>query len=145
MPDVCTCMHPLEIDVREEAIFGGRRLTECRCASSTGRHKGAGRRGARRANRSSQTPQGEPLDEAVGDGAGGLGELIQMFKSKGWSVVDVRNAYENSVFRLAPDVLPAGQSLLWSMAKATGRFDGILRYPGEDGTYEASKMDALSL
>jgi peptidoglycan-N-acetylglucosamine deacetylase len=74
-----------------------------------------------------------------------LGELIQMFKSKGWSVVDVRNAYEDPVFRLAPDVLPAGQSLLWSLAKATGRFDGILRYPGEDGTYEASKMDALGL
>jgi hypothetical protein len=42
-----------------------------------------------------------------------------MFKSKGWSVVDVRNAYEDPVFQLAPDVLPAGQSLLWSLAKAT--------------------------
>jgi hypothetical protein len=74
-----------------------------------------------------------------------LGDVIQMFRGRGWSVVDVRTAYEDPVFRSSPEALPAGQSLLWSLAKATGRFDGILRYPGEDGTYEASKMDALGL
>lgn len=44
-----------------------------------------------------------------------------------------------------PDVLPAGQSLVWSLAKADGRFDARLRYPGEDGDYEAPKMDAAGL
>lgn len=74
-----------------------------------------------------------------------LTDLIQMFKGKGWTVIDARDAYEDPVFRATPDALPAGQSLLWSLAKETGRFDGVLRYPGEDGVYEAPKMDALGL
>jgi hypothetical protein len=68
-----------------------------------------------------------------------------MFKSKGWTPIDARDAYEDAVFRATPEVLPAGQSLLWSLAKETGRFDDVLRYPGEDGTYEASTMDARGL
>ena len=48
-------------------------------------------------------------------------------------------------FASAPRVLPAGQSLVWSLAKATGNVDDVLRYPGEDGAYEAPKMDALGL
>jgi hypothetical protein len=46
---------------------------------------------------------------------------------------------------MEPDVLPAGQSLVWSLAKADGRFGKQLRYPGEDGDYEAPKMDAAGL
>jgi len=46
---------------------------------------------------------------------------------------------------MEPDVLPAGQSLVWSMAKADGRFENLLRYPGEDGDYEMRQMDALRL
>lgn len=74
-----------------------------------------------------------------------LTNLIQMFKTKGWKVIDAQEAFTDSVFTAAPDVLPAGQSLVWSLAKQTGRFDDVLRYPGEDGTYEAAKMDALGL
>jgi len=74
-----------------------------------------------------------------------LADLIQMFQRKGWATIDARDAYEDRVFRATPDVLPAGQSLVWSLAKATGRFDRVLRYPGEDGAYEAPKMDALGL
>ena len=40
---------------------------------------------------------------------------------------------------LMPVVQPAE---LW---QETGRFDSALRYPGEDGAYEALKMDALGL
>ncbi len=74
-----------------------------------------------------------------------LSDLLRMFKNKGWQLVDAQRAYEDPVFDLAPRALPAGQSLLWSLAKATGRFDDALRYPGEDGTYEAPRMDALGL
>jgi peptidoglycan-N-acetylglucosamine deacetylase len=31
------------------------------------------------------------------------------------------------------------------LAKETGKFDGLLRYPGEDDRYEKQKMDALGL
>jgi len=31
------------------------------------------------------------------------------------------------------------------MAKQTGLFDSLLRYPAEDGEYEKEKMDALGL
>jgi hypothetical protein len=41
--------------------------------------------------------------------------------------------------------VPAGQSLVWAAAKADGRYEKLLRYPGEDGDYEAPKMDALGL
>ena len=74
-----------------------------------------------------------------------LADLIRMFKGSGWAVIDARDAYEDPIFRETPKVLPAGQSLVWSLAKETGRFDTVLRYPGEDGTYEAPKMDALGL
>ena len=74
-----------------------------------------------------------------------LADLIRMFKSSGWAVIDARDAFEDPIFRATPDVLPAGQSLVWSLAKETGRFESVLRYPGEDGAYEAPKMDALGL
>lgn len=74
-----------------------------------------------------------------------LPDLIRMFRARGWQLVDAQVAYSESVFTATPDVLPAGQSLLWSLAKQTGRFDDVLRYPGEDGVYEAAKMDALGL
>ena len=41
--------------------------------------------------------------------------------------------------------LPSGQSLVWAAAKASGRYEAQLRYPGEDERYEAPKLDALGL
>lgn len=40
--------------------------------------------------------------------------------------------------------VPDGASF-WAAAKARGGFDDRLRYPGEDGDYEAARMDALGL
>jgi hypothetical protein len=34
---------------------------------------------------------------------------------------------------------------MWAAAKASGRLEGQLRYPGEDDTYEKPPMDALGL
>jgi peptidoglycan-N-acetylglucosamine deacetylase len=39
--------------------------------------------------------------------------------------------------------LPAGESLIWSMARQSGKFD--LRYPAEGDQYEKAKMDSLGL
>jgi hypothetical protein len=44
-----------------------------------------------------------------------------------------------------PKIVPAGESLIWALAKETGKFDKVLRYPGEDSEYENAKMDKLGL
>lgn len=74
-----------------------------------------------------------------------LGDLINMFKGRGWRVIDATEAFNDPVFVKQPKILPAGESLIWALAKETGRFDKLLRYPGEDGEYETAKMDKLGL
>ncbi|MFN8010499.1 MAG: polysaccharide deacetylase family protein [Holophagaceae bacterium] len=72
-----------------------------------------------------------------------LPDVIAMFRAKGWKVVDAREAFEDPLFRVEPDILPAGESLLWSLAKQKG-LPG-LRYPAEDDVYEKPLLDARGL
>src|SRR3989442_7040886 len=74
-----------------------------------------------------------------------LGDLIGMFKSKGWQLIDAEDAFTDPVFAAKPNIVPAGESIIWALAKETGKFDTLLRYPGEDGDYETPKMDKLGL
>ncbi len=74
-----------------------------------------------------------------------LGELIAMFRDRGWKVIDTEQAYADPVYRREPNILPAGESLVWALAKESGRFESELRYPGEDGDYESPRMDARKL
>ena len=74
-----------------------------------------------------------------------LGNVLDMFKSKGWKLIDAENAFNDPVFSAAPNILPAGESIIWALAKETGKFRDILRYPGEDSEYEKPKMDKLGL
>jgi hypothetical protein len=43
------------------------------------------------------------------------------------------------------DAIPAGESLIWSIAHASGKYEDRLRYPGEDGEYEKPLLDRLGL
>lgn len=74
-----------------------------------------------------------------------LGDLLDMFRREGWELIPAEDAFEDPVFRLEPDIVPAGESLVWALAKQSGKFDRLLRYPGEDGEYEKARMDALGL
>ncbi|MDX6696581.1 MAG: peptidoglycan-N-acetylglucosamine deacetylase [Blastocatellia bacterium] len=74
-----------------------------------------------------------------------LGDLMSMFKTKGWRVIKAEDAYRDPVFSAAPNIAPAGESLIWALAKETGKFEKLLRYPGEDGDYEKERMDKLGL
>ena len=74
-----------------------------------------------------------------------LGDLIAMFKRNGWQVIDAEEAFKDPVFEAKPKIAPAGESIIWALAKETGKFDKLLRYPGEDGDYEKAKMDKLGL
>jgi hypothetical protein len=74
-----------------------------------------------------------------------LGDLLDMFKARGWKLVDAGRAYQEPPAARQPDIVPAGESLIWALAKETGKYDHLLRYPGEDGPYEKEKMDRLGL
>jgi peptidoglycan-N-acetylglucosamine deacetylase len=74
-----------------------------------------------------------------------LGDVLAMFRSKGWGVIDAEEAFSDKVFTRQPDTEPAGQSLIWALAKETGRFEDRLRYPGEDDAYEKPVLDRLGL
>lgn len=74
-----------------------------------------------------------------------LGDLIKKFRDKGWKVIDAEDAYKDDIFKSEPKYIPAGESLIWALAKETGKYDSILRYPGEDGDYEKDRMDKLGL
>lgn len=74
-----------------------------------------------------------------------LGDALDMFRQRGWEPISSDEAYEDAVYQRQPDILPAGESLIWALAKESGKFDSILRYPGEDDVYENPKMDKLEL
>jgi len=74
-----------------------------------------------------------------------LDDLIAMFLERGWKPVDAEWAYADPVYDQQPNILPAGEGLIWALAKENGKFEKELRYPGEDATYETPKMDALKL
>jgi peptidoglycan-N-acetylglucosamine deacetylase len=74
-----------------------------------------------------------------------LSDLLRMFEDKGWRLIDAEKAFADPVFSAEPNILPAGESIVWALAKESKRFDAELRYPGEDGPYEKEKMDRLRL
>lgn len=74
-----------------------------------------------------------------------LGDLLQLFKSKGWHLIDASQAFGDPIFKAEPKVVPAGESIVWSLAKENGTIAQSLRYPAEDGEYEAARMDKLGL
>lgn len=72
-----------------------------------------------------------------------LPELFSAFRERGWTFVSPLAAFGDPLYRMQPDVLPAGESIVWSLAKQVG-VEG-LRYPAEDAPYEMPKLRALGL
>lgn len=72
-----------------------------------------------------------------------IDDLIKMFKSKEWDIISASKAYEDPVYLTVTKF--AGESLIYAMAKDSGKYDTILRYPAEDSKYEKEKMDLLGL
>lgn len=72
-----------------------------------------------------------------------LPDMIAMFRERGWSVVEPREAFSDRLYTARPNTIPAGESILWSLAKQHG-ISG-LRYPAEDGDYEQPKLDTQGL
>jgi len=74
-----------------------------------------------------------------------LADVLNMFHRHGWRVVNAEHALRDPIFLRAPKTVPAGESLLWALAKETGKFESLLRYPGEDDVYEKPKLDRLGV
>ncbi|MNL31759.1 hypothetical protein D3C87_1535680 [compost metagenome] len=68
-----------------------------------------------------------------------------MFQDKGWKLISAKDAYKDPVFELEPNIIPAGESIVWASAKESGKYESVLRYPAEDGEYEKAEMDKLGL
>ena len=74
-----------------------------------------------------------------------LDDLLRMYKSKGWQLIDAEEAFNDPVFAMQPKVVPAGESIVWSLAKEKGTIAKSLRYPAEDGQAENERMNKLGL
>jgi peptidoglycan-N-acetylglucosamine deacetylase len=74
-----------------------------------------------------------------------LNDVIVMFKRKGWELIDATEAFQDEVFSAKPNVLPAGESIIWSLAKEKGTIPMSQRYPAEDGSVELDRMKKLGL
>jgi peptidoglycan/xylan/chitin deacetylase (PgdA/CDA1 family) len=72
-----------------------------------------------------------------------LPHVIEMFREKGWRFVSSEEAFNSPLFQLEPSVVPAGESILWALAKQVGIAN--LRYPAEDAKYEKPILDSLGL
>ncbi len=74
-----------------------------------------------------------------------LEDVLGMFIQRGWRIAGAGETFQDAVFQRSPNSMPSGQSLLWALAKESGKFDSELRYPGEDDVYEKPKLDRLGL
>lgn len=72
-----------------------------------------------------------------------LPDIIEMFRSRGWRLIDPKRAYRDPLYRMKPNALPAGESIVWALAKERGYPD--LRYPAEDSVYEKPELERLGL
>ncbi len=72
-----------------------------------------------------------------------LRDIIAMYKLKGWQIISPEEAYQDPVYTTTPTILPAGESVLWALAKQNGVKN--LRYPAENDTYEKPLLDKLGI
>ena len=72
-----------------------------------------------------------------------LDDAIDMFKQEGWEIMSADEAFTDPIFQREPEY--AGESLIWALAKDSGKYNNTLRYPAEDSRYEEEKMDKLGL
>ncbi len=74
-----------------------------------------------------------------------LEDLIKHFKKMGWEIISTEEAYKDTIYQELPNIVPAGESIIWAKAKESGNFEHKLRYPAEDSIYEKETMDSLGL
>ena len=74
-----------------------------------------------------------------------LGDLITAFRNNGWELVNAKEAITDDVYKKEINTIPAGESIIWSIAKESGKYENTLRYHAEDSEYEVEKLKDLGL
>ena len=74
-----------------------------------------------------------------------LDDVLEMFKNKSWNLIDSSEAFSDEIFKELPDTMPAGESLIWALAKNSGNYESLLTYPSQSAEYEKAMMDELGL
>ena len=74
-----------------------------------------------------------------------LNDLMTAFEEAGWKLIDADEAFTDPVYEMIPDIVPAGESIIWGLARESGKFDDVIRYPAEDSPYEKEKMNKFGL
>lgn len=69
-----------------------------------------------------------------------LKDLIIELKKENFILINTNEAYTDSIYGLFPTNIPAGESIVWAMAKESGKYEDTLRYPAEDSPYEEEKL-----
>jgi peptidoglycan-N-acetylglucosamine deacetylase len=75
--------------------------------------------------------------------AASIGQIAKAFESRGWKFSSPDRAFADPLYAAEPMILPAGESILWALAKAAGETG--LRYPAEDSIYEEPKLREKNL
>lgn len=75
-----------------------------------------------------------------------LDDVLTQFENMGWKIISPQQAFADPVYKLQPERLAAGQSLLLSM----GRLLGLGKFPGgerlvDDGDYEIAELKAKGI
>ncbi len=72
-----------------------------------------------------------------------LEDIIDGFKKQGWKFIDSHTAYQDPIYKIQPQTLPAGESIIWNIAQIYGVEK--LRYPAEEAAYEYPLLQKFSL
>lgn len=66
-----------------------------------------------------------------------LSNVVTAFKQQGWTFISTEQAFNDPIYSLQSANVPAGESVIWSLAKTQGK---ELRYPAEDAPYEIENL-----
>jgi peptidoglycan-N-acetylglucosamine deacetylase len=75
--------------------------------------------------------------------AASIQQIAKAFHSRGWNFASPVKAFADPLYSEQPMTLPAGESIVWALAKEKG--ESGLRYPAEDAIYEKPVLRAKGL
>ncbi|RKG34670.1 polysaccharide deacetylase family protein [Acinetobacter tianfuensis] len=72
-----------------------------------------------------------------------LTDAVRSFQQHGWDFISAKQALQDPLYQQTSQNLPAGESIIWSIAKTQGNTS--LRYPAEDAPYETDNLERFNL
>ena len=69
-----------------------------------------------------------------------LDDLIVALKNNGWDIINADDALKDEIYNREMSTLPAGESIIWSLAKESGKYEKELKYLVERRKYEENQL-----